>query len=156
MFVFGIDIPLPEILFIVVILMAAGLVFLLVQMRHVNRHMTILEKTTLEIRKFEEQEMEQVREFQTDIKKLEADEAELFVTRIVPTVAKLENYVAAELLNNKDPEVIKQALVRRGINSELATKVVNSMTFYMDYFQKLPDRHVSTQLKTAEQIKVAK
>jgi hypothetical protein len=86
-----------------VVLVVVALVFIIMQMRHVNRHMKILEDTTSQIRKFEEEELEQVKDFDVDLKKLEADEAELFITKVVPTVAKLENYATVELLNGKDP-----------------------------------------------------
>jgi hypothetical protein len=92
MFVFGIDIPLPEILFIVILLVVVALVFIILQMRHVNRHMRVLEDTTSQIRKFE-------------------DEA-------------------------------------------LATKVVNNVAFYLEFFHKMPDRAASQQLKAADQMRV--
>lgn len=154
MFVFGIDMPLGEILFVLVFLLIAALVFIIIQVLHMNKHMKILEDTTLQIRQYEEQEIDQVRRFETDMKNLEAEEAELFVTKVVPTVSKLENYVAAELLKGKDPEEIRGAIVKKGINAELATKVVNAMTYYMDFFQKLPDKKVDSHVQAASDIKV--
>lgn len=153
MFVFGIDIPLPEILFILVMMMIAGLAFIIYQIWHTNKHMRILEDTTLEIRKYEEQEMDQVRRFETDMKRFEAEEAELFVTKVVPIVSKLENYVASELLKGKQPEEIKGAIVKKGMNSDLATKVVNSMTYYMDFFNKMPKRRMENHEKAAQDMK---
>jgi hypothetical protein len=156
MFVFGLDLPIPEILFVVLVLLTAALIFILIQMRHISYHVKVLEDTTLQIRKDEEEQTESVRRFETDMQKLETDEAELFVTKIVPTVSKLENYVAVELMKGKDPEEIRANIVKKGINSELATKVVNSMTFYMDFFQKLPDKNVDKHIATVEQMKVQK
>jgi hypothetical protein len=156
MFVFGIDLPIPEILFIVLILLTAALIFILVQMRHISYHMKILEDTTLEIRNAEEAETQTVRRFETDMQKLESDEAELFVTKIVPTVSKLENYVAVELMKGKDPEEIKANIVKKGINAELATKVVNSMTYYLDFFQKIPDKNVDKHISTVESMRIQK
>ncbi len=155
MFVFGIDMPLPEMLFILVVLVLAAMVFIIIQIWHTNKHMRILENTTLQIRQYEEEEVEQVRRFETDMKKLEAEEAELFVTKVVPTVSKLENYVAVELLRGKDPEEIRGAIVKRGINPELATKVVNSMTYYMDFFQKMPDKKVDIHVAAANEMKAS-
>jgi len=154
MYVFSIDIPLPEILFIVVVLVVVALVFIIMQMRHVNRHMKILEDTTSQIRKFEEEELEQVKDFDVDLKKLEADEAELFITKVVPTVAKLENYATVELLNCKDTEAIKDAIVKRGIAESLATRLVNNVAFYLEFFHKTPDRNATQHFKAAEQMKV--
>jgi hypothetical protein len=156
MFVFGLDLPIPEILFIIVVLLTAALIFILVQMRHISYHMKILEDTTLEIRNAEEAETQTVRRFETDMQKLESDEAELFVTKIVPTVSKLENYVAVELMKGKDPEEIKANIVKKGISAELATKVVNSMTYYLDFFQKLPDKNVDKHISTVESMKIQK
>ena len=154
MFVFGIDMPLPEILFVLILILLAALVFIVIQVLHMNKHMKILEDTTLQIRQYEEQEIEQVRRFETDMKKLEAEEAELFVTKVVPTVSKLENYVAVELLKGRNPEEIRGAITKKGINAELATKVVNSMTYYMDFFQKLPDKKVDTHVQAVNDMKV--
>jgi len=156
MFVFGINIPLPEILFILILVLLIALVFIFIQMQHVNRHMKILEETTMDIKKYEEEETDTVRRFETDMQKLENEEAELFVTKIIPTVSKLENYVAVELLKGKDPEDIKAAIVKKGIDDGLATKVVNSLTFYLDFFHKLPDKNVDKHISTVEGMKVAK
>ena len=156
MFVFGVDLPIPEILFIVLVLLTIALVFIFMQMRHINRHMKILEDTTLEIKRAEEEETETVRRFETDMQKLESEEAELFVTKVVPTVSKLENYVAVELLKGKSADDIQAAIVKKGINSDLATKVVNSMTYYLDYFQKLPDKKWDAHINTVQSMKVQK
>ena len=155
MFVFGINIPLPEILFILVLLLIAALVFIIVQIWNTNKHMKILEETTLQIKQYEEQEIEQVRRFELDMKKLESEEAELFVTKVVPTVSKLENYVAVELLKGRQPEEIKGAITKKGINANLATKVVNGMTYYMDFFHKLPNKRVDKHVAAVKQMKVA-
>lgn len=156
MFVFGLDLPIPEILFIVMVLLTVALIFILVQMRNISYHIRILESTTLEIRNAEEAETQTVRRFETDMQKLESDEAELFVTKIVPTVSKLENYVAVELMKGRDPEEIKANIVKKGISPELATKVVNSMTYYLDFFQKLPDQNVTKHISTVEGMKIQK
>ncbi len=154
MFVFGIDMPIPEMLFVLVLVLIIALVFIFIQMRNITYHIRILENTTLEIRKYEEQETDEVRRFETDMEKLESEEAELFVTKIVPTVSKLENYVAVELLKSKAPEDIKDAIVKKGISPELATKVVNSMTYYMDFFHALPDKNVDRHIAVVDQMKV--
>jgi len=154
MYVFGIDIPLPEILFIVVLAVFIALGVVLFLLYHVNRHMRVLEDTTSQIRKFEEEELEQVKEFDVDIKKLEADESELFITKVVPTVSKLENYATVELLNGKDPEEIRAAIAKRGIDEQLATRVVNSVNFYLEFFHKMPDRNAAQHFKAADQIRL--
>lgn len=154
MFVFGIDIPLPEILFVLIVLLVAALVFIIYQMRYINKHVKVLEDTTLEIRKYEEQEMEQVRRFETDMKNFEADEAEMFVAKVIPTVSKLENYVSSELLKRKNPEAIKANLERRGIKPELAAQVINAMTYYLDFFQKLPKTHAKSHFNAVNRMRV--
>jgi hypothetical protein len=88
------------------------------------------------------------------MQKLESEEAELFVTKVVPTVSKLENYVAVELLKGKAPEEIQAAIVKKGISEELATKVVNSMSYYLDFFHKLPDKKWDAHVGTVESMKV--
>jgi hypothetical protein len=152
----GIDLPVIEFLTIITILLFIGLLILFMQMRHINRHMKTLEDTTLQIARQEEEETATVRRFETDMQKLESEEAELFVTKVVPTVSKLENFVAVELLKGKEPADIKESIVKKGISDELATKVVNSMTFYLDFFNKLPDRKWDQHVNTVQSMKVQK
>lgn len=150
----GLDLPIIEFLSVITLLLLAALVFIMLQMRSMNSHMKVLEDTTLEIKKSEEEETDTVRRFETDMQKLETEEAELFVTKVVPTVSKLENFVAVELLKGRDPEDIKASIVKKGISAELATRVVNSMTYYMDFFHKLPDKKWDTHVDTVASLKV--
>lgn len=152
----GIDLPVIEFLTIITVFLFIGLVILFFQMRHINRHMKTLEDTTLEIRKYESEETDTVRRFEVDMEKLESEEAELFVTKVVPTVSKLENFVAVELLKGRDPETIRAAIVKKGISDELATKVVNSMTYYLEFFNKLPDRKWDQHVETVQGMKIQK
>jgi len=154
MFVFGIDIPLPEILFIALVLLLAAVIFTVIWMRNMNKHMKVLENTTLEIRRYEQQEIDQVKRFELDMQKLEADEAELFVGRVVPTVAKLENYVAVELMKNRSPEEVRGAIVKKGISADLATRVVNNMAYYLTAFNKMPARKVLAHHSTVKQLRI--
>jgi len=154
MFVFGIDIPLPEILFIALLLLIVAVVLIIVHMRNMNKHMKFLEKTTLDIKKFEEQEMAQIRRFEIDVQKLEADEAAIFVGKILPTVAKLENYVGIELLKNRKPQEICGEITKKGISSDIATRVVNNMTYYLETFHKMPTRRKNLHHKIARQMRV--
>ena len=154
MYVFGINLPLPEILLVLILFLVAALIFILFQFNHINKHIQVLESTTLEIRKFEEQEMQQVQRFEIDMRKLEAEEAELFVTKVVPTVSKLENYVAVQLLKGKDPETIRGAITKKGISPELATRVVNSMSYYLAFFKKMPNKHMNTHFNTVNKMRV--
>jgi hypothetical protein len=150
----GLDLPIIEFLSIITLLLLAALVFILMQMRTMNRHMKVLEDTTMEIKRSEDEETDTVRRFETDMQKLESEEAELFVTKVVPTVSKLENFVAVELLKGRDPAEIQAAIVKKGISAELATRVVNSMTYYMDFFHKLPDKKWDAHVDTVAAMKV--
>jgi preprotein translocase subunit SecF len=156
MFVFGIDLPVPEMMVVLILILIIALVFIFFQMRSITYHIKVLEGTTLQIKQYETQEQDDVRRLDTDMSKLESEEAEMFVTKIVPTVSKLENFVAVELMKGKDPDDIQAAIVKKGISEELATKVVNGMTYYLDFFHKLPDKHVDKHLSIVDAMKVAK
>lgn len=153
-FAFGMNLPVIEIMFVVALLFIIGLAFMIWQMIQQNKHMKILEQTTFEIKKYEEEEAAEVHRFEMDIKSLESDEAELFVAKVIPTVTKLENYVVAELMKGKDPLVVIDALTVKGIKKDLASKVVNAMAFYLDYYNKLPTKQHDTHIKTVKSLKV--
>lgn len=148
--------PLPEILFILVLVGVVVVAFIGFLTWHINRHMKILEDATLDVKKVQEKERDSVRRLELDLQKLEASEAELFVTKVVPTVSKLENFVAVEMLKGKQPEEIKGAIVKKGINANLATKVVNSMSYYLDFFKKLPGQRVNAHIQTMGKMNVGK
>ncbi len=154
MFVFGINIPLPEILFIALVLLIVVAVMVIINMRNMNRHMRILENQTLEIKRFEEQELSQVRRFEIDMQKFEADEASMFVGKVMPTVAKLENYAAVQLMKGSRPQDVRGEFVKRGIQSDLATRVVNNITYYLETFHKMPKRAEHTHHTAARKIQL--
>lgn len=154
MYVFGIDLPVPEILLVMVIIFIIALIFIFIQMRNITYHIGVLEKTTFQIKQYEDQEQDEVRRLETDMAKLESDEAQMFVTKIVPTVSKLENYVTVELMKGRDPDDIKDAIVKKGISDELATRVISSMTYYLDFFHKLPDKKWDKHIDVVDDIKI--
>ena len=154
-YVFGMNLPVIEIMFVVVLLFLVGIGFMIWQMIQQSRHIKILEQTTFEIKKYEEEEAAEVHRFEMDVKSLEADEAELFVAKVLPTVTKLENYVVAELLKGKNPQVIIDALALKGIKKDLAAKIVSSTAYYLDYYHKLPKKQHEDHVKTVQGLKVA-
>lgn len=153
-YVFGMNLPIAEMMFIAIIIFIIGLIFMIWQIMQVNSHISILEKTTFEIKKYEEQEQSDVQRLETDVKKFENDEAELFVARVVPTVAKLENFVMAQLFRGQEPAKIVDVLVAKKIDKALATRVVNQVGYYLDYYNKLPKKKHDEHHGTVDALKV--
>ncbi|MBR9702423.1 hypothetical protein GOV10_00160 [Candidatus Woesearchaeota archaeon] len=153
-YILGIPVPILNSLAVMMIILLVLVIVMIWQMIQQSKHMKILEQTTFEIKKYEEEEAAEVHRFEMDIKSLESDEAELFVAKVIPTVTKLENYVVAELMKGKDPLVVIDALSVKGIKKDLASKVVNAMSFYLDYYNKLPMKQHDTHIKTVKSLKV--
>ncbi len=151
-FVFGMDLPVLEVMVFLIVVMIGAIAFMAWQIINVGRHIKVLEGTTLEIRKYEDAEDAEVKRFESDVKTLETDEAELFLAKTIPTVVKLQNYAASELMRGREPQDILEALIAKNVKQDLATKVVNSMMFYLDYHHKLPKKQSETHAKAAEQL----
>jgi len=137
-YVFGINLPVVEVLFIAIILFIVGLGFMIWQIIQVKRHMSVLERTTREIRQYEVQEESQVARLEIDVKNFETDEASMFVARVVPTVSKLENFAMAQLFKGMVPGKVVDTLVMKKVEKDLAIRVVNQVGYYLNYYHKLP------------------
>lgn len=153
-YAFGVDLPVIELNIIVTVLFAIGIGFMIWQIIKMNSHISVLENTTLEIRKYEEEEMRQVDRFEVDIKNLESDEAELFLAKTLPSLTKIQNFVAAELMKGKQTDKIIVALSQKGIQKDLAMRVVNGMVYYMNFYHKLPQGSHAEHEKTVQGLKV--
>lgn len=151
-YVFGINLPVMEILFLAMLLFIIGIIFVIIQMKNLKSHIKVLESTTLEIKRAEEEEMQKIKRFEMDISKLESEEAELFITKVIPTISKLENYVVSQMLEGVPAEKIKDDIVKRGIKEQLANKVINSVVFYLDFYSKLPKTYAAKQVSVANSI----
>lgn len=154
-YAFGMNLPVIEMMLVVVLLFLVGLAFMIWQMIQQSKHIKVLEQTTFEIKKYEEEEATEVHRFEMDVKSLESDEAEMFIAKVIPTVTKLENYVVAELMKGKNPQVVIDALALKGIKKDLAARVVSTTAYYLDYYNKLPKKQHDTHVKTVQGLKVA-
>jgi len=80
--------------------------------------------------------------------------------RLVPVagagiaVASIEYRLSGEARWPAQLEDVRAAIVKRGIDEQLATRVVNSVNFYLEFFHKMPDRNANAHFKAAEQMKV--
>lgn len=153
-YVFGINLPVAELMFIAVLFFLVGLGFMIWQTLQVRKHMEVLERTTFEIKKYEEQEQSEVERLESDVKNFENDEAELFVARVVPTIAKLENFVMAQLFHGKEPEMVIDTLVAKKIDKELATRVVNQVAYYLNFYHKLPNKKENDHHATVSKLQM--
>ena len=145
--------PVAELMFITVLFFVAGIVYMVWQIRQVNDHIKVLEQTTFEIRKFEEEEKANIVRLETDVTRLENDEAEMFVARVVPTVAKLENFVMAQLFRGKEPKQVADMLVTKKVDRELAERVVKQVAYYLDFYHKLPKQHHDAHHDAVDKLK---
>ena len=153
-YVFGINLPIAELMFVAILFFLIGLGFMIWQMIQVNRHMQVLERTTFEIKQYEEQEQHEVERLEADVKNFENDEAELFVARVVPTVAKLENFVMAQLFHGKEPQMVIDILVAKKIDKNLATRVVNQVAFYLNFYHKMPKKKEDNHHGTVDKLQM--
>ncbi len=153
-YVFGINLPVAELMFVAVLFFLVGLAFMIWQTLQVKKHMEVLERTTFEIKKYEEQEQSEVERLESDIKNFETDEAELFVARVVPTIAKLENFVMAQLFHGKEPKAVIDVLVAKKIDKELATRVVNQVAYYLNFYHKLPQKKENDHHETVNKLQM--
>ncbi|MBR9692397.1 hypothetical protein GOV07_00520 [Candidatus Woesearchaeota archaeon] len=151
-YAFGIDIPVIETMLIITILFIIGVAFMIWQMFNVRKHIGILESTTLEIRRYEEEEGKELQRFEQDIANFESDEAEFFLAKMLPSLTQTQNFAANRLLSKRRPEQVVAELMKKGIQQELATQVVNSIAYYLQYYDKTPKQQNAKQTKVGEKL----
>jgi len=151
-FAFGINMPVIEIMLVVTLLFLVGIGFMIWQILMMRTHMEILEKTTKEIEEYEQEEKSDVQRFESDVRALESDEAEFFVSKLVPSVMKMQNYAAKQLVNGKQPDDVVKLLIQNKVEKTLANQIVSSVTFYLKTYDKLPQKQHDQHVKVAEKL----
>jgi hypothetical protein len=105
--VFGLfDIPLAELMFVFFLLLTAGLVFILFELRRLR---ALLSEETSDISRFE-----------ADLKRLEADEGKT-------NSSKLQDYVRAAIARGMSEQQVEQTLVGRGWKKEVVDQMFESL-----------------------------
>jgi|GEM_PF-3123886 len=145
MFVFGINLPVAEILFVLLVLYVLAMVFIIVQIVKLGRHVRILDETTLEIRRYEETEEVTLRMLETHGKLSAAEKRRFNAFRAA--AVKLQERAAAKLAGGEAPAQIKQAFIAKGVPEHVATRAVNSAGYWLD--RRTSDKSVLDAMKAA-------
>lgn len=145
MFVFGINLPVAEILFVLLLLFVLAMVFIIVQLVKLGRHVRILDETTLEIRKYEEAEEVILRVTETRGKLSAAEKRHFDAFRAA--AMKLQERAAAKLAAGEAPVRIKQAFLAKGVPEHVATRAVNSASYWLD--RRTSDKSIIDAMKAA-------
>ncbi|MBT6821816.1 hypothetical protein HOA56_05300 [archaeon] len=149
MYILGINIPLAEFLFVIVLLLLTALVVIIFHLRKLEEMTTEeraelkeLEKITLEekeaiekISGFEAAERQDLTKFENDIKELEMDTETIYLKKMVPDVYKLQNYVLWALKKGMSTTEIKEKLLSKGWkDKKLIDMVIEDMSKYVKYY----------------------
>ena len=138
MFVFGINLPVAEMLFVTLFLVIVALAFIIVQLVKMGKNIRVLDETTLEIRRYEEEEEKALKPLTADVGGLDVGERRAFTRQFVPSVSGLCRSAAAQLIAGKSPEQAKRALMERGVPENMATRAVNSAIAALNRYANLP------------------
>ncbi len=131
MFVFGINLPVAEILFVVLLLFIVALVFIIIQLGKMARSVRVLDETTLEIRRYEEAEEVTLRG--RDIEDVTAAEKRR-VSALARAVQKAEAKALKLLLDGVNAVEVRNRLIENGVPEHVATRVVNNASYWIDRF----------------------
>jgi len=175
MIIFGMNLPLPEILLLMVFGVLGSLVLILIQLTKLQKmtseernELEQLEKLALqeqkdlqEIKQYEGMEAMDLRKFEKEILTLEEDTNTLYLKRLAPNVYKLQNYTLWALKKGMSPTEIKEKLLHKGWkDNELVEMVIDDTLKYMRYFKDkggkvdIPTVNVEETTKIIKPVKV--
>ncbi|MBN1503110.1 hypothetical protein JW930_06195 [Candidatus Woesearchaeota archaeon] len=150
MFIFGINLPLPEILFLLALVYTFAIVYFAVHLKKLEKMTQEETKELEELEKIAQEEKSDIEammdtekkeemditKFEKDIGELEEDTETLYLKKLVPDVYKLQNYVLWALKKGITPETIKQNLYSKGWkDKDLIDMVVADMSRYVKYYR---------------------
>lgn len=139
MFVFGINLPVAEILFVVLLLFIIALVIIIVQLGRMGNHIKVLDETTLEIRRYEHEEEITLKVLKHDPTKVTAAKKRTLNGQFIPGLQKLEKKVVERLLSGETPEEARNALVLKGASETIATRTVNNAIYFVNKYLSIPE-----------------
>jgi hypothetical protein len=141
MFVFGTNLPVAEILFVVLLLMLLALIIVIVQLVKMARHIRVLDETTLEIRRYEEAEEATLKPLEANLKAMDSEQRRQFAA-FLPGFTKLERAAVKRLLAGDSPQRVRQLFLERRVREPTATRAVNSATHHLNRFTLLSNGEV--------------
>lgn len=132
MFVFGVNLPVMEIMFVAVALFILALVIIIVQLVKMNRHINVLDDTTLEIRRYDEEAALRVE--QPSLDGLSDQDVADFKKKVLPAFAKAQQAVATKALNNALGA--KSELMQKGLSEVVAARLVNNVSLLLREYKE--------------------
>lgn len=131
MFVFGINLPVAEMLFVMMILFLIGLVIIIIQLGRMKKNIRVLDDTTLEIRRYEEEEELVLKPINVDTSRLKpADRRKVKVNN--SNALKLEKKALIALLKGTKPERLKKELMKGGSSERMVNKAINTAIYWIN------------------------
>ncbi len=137
MFVFGIDLPVAELLSVTLAAVIIALVIIIVQLVRMGRHIRVLDETTLEIRRYEEEEERTLKPLRASINRFSQAAKRFFTRAYAPGWSRLERRAATLLIEGRSPKEVKNLLLKRGLNEPVATRTVNQAVRVVERFASL-------------------
>jgi len=131
MFVFGINLPVAEILFVVLLLFIVALAIIIVQLGRMRKNIRVLDETTLEIRRYEAEEEITLKTLNVQPAKLSAIE-QRNVQKLLANASREQKKLLGRLLKGEQPQAVKNSLVRGGMSDRHATKHVNDAIYWLN------------------------
>ena len=105
-YVFGLNVPLVEILIIFLVLLSAGLAFILVELRRLRQLLS--------------EEKNIIHQFEDDLNRFESDEGKVHNVQV-------ESYIRSALGRGVAKENIEKVLIQRGWDKETVDKILDSV-----------------------------
>jgi hypothetical protein len=133
MFVYGINLPVVEILFVTLVLVIIALAFIIIQLRAMAHHLNILDAKNLQIRRTEEEAERKVERYAP--RQWDAAARRAFSAQFFPRARNLERWAAERLLSGDSGEQVRDALVLRGVLDRVATRIVNNAIGLMRQYE---------------------
>lgn len=152
MYVFGINLPVVEILFVLLLLFIIAFIFIIAQLGKLSRHIRVLDETTLEIRRYEEAEEVTLRAPEVDATILRPGEKRR-ITTLYSALTTLEKRVLRRLLAGQSLQEEKASLLATGVPEHVATRVVNNASYWLDrlsVFSSQDAKLLEQSIKTAK------
>ncbi|AJF61638.1 TPA: hypothetical protein HA239_03895 [Candidatus Woesearchaeota archaeon] len=171
MIIFGINVPLPEILALLIIMFA---VFLYIILRNIQRVSTMslqsrnelmeLARMTEEEREeidkisgYEKETAENISKFEKEILNLEQETDTLYIQKLAPDLYKIQNYTLWALKKGLSPEQIRQNLKNKGWkDNEIIQMIINDTLKYTSYYQTRKGKVEIPSIKIEETTRIIK
>lgn len=178
MITFGIlNLPLPEIFFILIIIFFVFLVMIIIQLQKLKQMTADEQKELIELSRLaqeEKKDLEQIKAyeqmeskdltiFEKGIHDLEEDTDTLYLKKLAPDLYKLQNYTLWAIKKGLDPKQIKENLINKGWKDEnLIEMVINDTLKYTGYYNdkkgdvSVPNIKIEETTKIIRPVKVVK